>query len=717
MKIKNIIVSFIIVVIICLTSIADEGMWIPSELEKVYLEMKKLGLNLTLEQMYSVQNPSLKDAIVMLDYGQCTAELISPDGLMLTNHHCAYGDIQSHSSVENNYLKDGFWAENRSEELPCKGKTASLLIRIEKVTDIVLKNVTGEMTASEREEEIDDAMKKIKNEAELNTGYEATVYPMLKDNEYYLYVYETYKDVRLVGAPPSSIGKFGGETDNWMWPRHTGDFSLFRIYASPDGKPAEYSDNNVPLKSRYYLPVSVKGYKENDYTMIWGYPGTTERYMTSYGITQKIEQLNPASVKLKYKKMQIMKEYMDSDAKIKIQYADKYANLSNFWKKDLEETKALRRLKVADEKRKQEQDFLNWAEGNSERKQIYGNVIKDYEEVYRDKIKFKSELVVSYIIESTFNEGCEVVTFPFQMRFFVDSLNKKKINSALINDVKKKSEEHFKNYNEQIDRKIFLSMFEYFYKDIPKDMHPSFFKTVENEYKGNFSKYADYVYKNSIFASEKKFNEFLKNPDTETYENDPAYNIMQSLISNYMVQYYSQFALNSRLSTADRLFVAGLREMYPDKNFYPDANSSMRVTYGKVIPYVPRDAVFYNFSTTLEGVIEKEDETNEEFFVPEKLKQIYDNRDYGRYSDNGKMNICFIADNDITGGNSGSPVINANGELIGVAFDGNTEAMSSDILFNPALQRTIICDIRYVLFIIDKFAGATNLIDEMKIVE
>jgi len=717
MKIKTFLLAIFFVAGTYFSSIADEGMWIPSNLDKIYSQMQKMGLNLDMNQMYDVNKPSLKDAIVLLDYGQCTAEIVSPEGLMLTNHHCGYGNIQFHSSVEHDYLKDGFWAKTKKEELPCPGKTASLLVRIERVTDKVLSGIPFDAPDAMRNAKINEAIGKIVEDATKGNGYEATVYPMLQNNEYYLYVYETFRDVRLVGAPPSSIGKFGGDTDNWMWPRHTGDFSMFRIYSGPDGKPADYSDKNIPLKSKYFLPISLKGYNENDFAMVWGFPGFTDRYLPSNGVKFKSDYTNAASVKLKYAKMQIMKEYMDTDAGTKIKYADKYAYLANFWKKDMEESKAIRKLKVVEEKFKGEQEFKSKVNKDPALSQKYGKVISDFEEIYKERTDTKYTLVNFYFFETTYTYGCELLNFVKNYNYLVDSVKQGNVSGDLIESVKLNSEQFFKDYDFTIDKKIFAKMLKYFYDDIPKEFHPDVFKKVETEFGGDFNKYADYVYENSIFSTKEKLFNFLKTPDAKKIENDPAVLTYASMLENNNKIFARYSAYNARLVRAKRMYIAGMREIMNEKDFYPDANSSMRITYGKVIPYNPRDAVRYDYTTTLEGILEKEDAANEEFIVPEKLKSIFANKDFGIYGVGKKMPVCFLTDNDITGGNSGSPVINADGELIGIAFDGNSEAMSSDLHFDPALQRCINVDIRYVLLIIDKFAGAKNLISEMKIVK
>ncbi len=714
MKTKALLVLMGLSLLIQPAARADEGMWLPFFLGKKYEEMKAMGLKLTPEQLYDINNASLKDAIVALDGGGCTGEMISPKGLLLTNHHCGYGEIQSHSTLEHDYLTDGFWAQNEGEELVNPGKTASFLVRIEDVTERVLEEITNNTSAG-RNGAIRSISQKIEKEATENTHYNAEVKSMFAGNEFYLFVYETFRDVRLVGAPPSSIGKFGGDTDNWVWPRHTGDFTLFRVYMGPDGKPADYSVENVPYEPKHYLPISMKGIEKNDFTMIWGYPGSTDRYLSSYGVIQKMDQLNPATVKLRDAKMKIMKAAMDQDPKVKIQYADKIAYLGNFWKKDGEESKALRRLKVPEQKQALEQAFLSWVNADEERKETYGTVIPTFEEVYREKTEKEYSKTWWYIIETTFFQGSEILTFAFQNQQLGAMLEQESENlPAVLEETKAAAKDFYKDFHPGIDQEILATMLRYFYEETPADLHPDLFQTIEKKFKGDFDRYAEWVFKKSVFASEEAFMEFLEKPKAKKLEKDPALLAMTSIFGAFRNLSMLQADLDSRLAESKRLFIDGIRKMNDDKFYYPDANSTMRMTYGIVNGYEPRNAVSYDYITYLEGVMEKEDPSNEEFIVPERLKKLYEVKDFGRYADkNGKLPVCFITNHDITGGNSGSPVINADGELIGTAFDGNNDAMSSDIQFDHNLQRTIVCDIRYVLFVMDKYANAKNLIEEL----
>ncbi|HBF87053.1 MAG TPA: serine protease [Bacteroidales bacterium] len=717
MKSKLFIYAFAFLFTSSLFVKADEGMWLPLLLGKNYDDMQRLGLKLTKEQLYDINNSSLKDAIVMLDHGNCTGEMISSEGLLLTNHHCAFDDVQSHSSVEHDYLTDGFWAMTRADELPNNGKSASFLVRVEDVTARVLTGITDETSAADRKSAIGKAIKEIEKEATAENNYEALVQSMLSGNEFYLFVYETYNDVRLVGAPPSSIGKFGGDTDNWVWPRHTGDFSMYRVYMSPDGKPAEYSKDNVPFKPKHHLPVSLKGVQENDFAMIWGYPGTTERYLPSAGIDLKIKQTNPACVKLRDTKMKIMHEDMSTNDKVRIQYAAKYAFLGNFWKKDKEQIKALLKLKVVEQKKELEDQFEKWANENPEKQKKYGAVIKDINDSYKEIADNKYELAYWYFVELTFMNGAEIMTFSLNAYQLEEILKSQGDATQTIADLKKASEKHYKDYNAKTDMKIMAAMLDAYYKDVPAEFHPEELTEIYKKYKGDFSKYTDVVFAKSIFADEAKLNAFLEKPSAKVLGSDPALSIMKAFYKTFMKINMAKGQADQKLNKAERLFIAGLREMHPDKNFYPDANSTMRCTYGKVMPYDPADAVEYDFRTYLDGVMEKEDPSNEEFIVSPKLKELFKAKDFGQYGVDGRMPVGFITNNDITGGNSGSPVINANGEIIGTAFDGNSEAMSSDIEFDDNLQRTIVCDIRYVLFVIDKYAGAKHLIDEMDLVK
>lgn len=697
---------------------ADEGMWLPIFVERLnYIDMKEMGLQLTPEEIYSINNSSLKDAIAIFGRG-CTSELISDQGLLLTNHHCGYGRIQAHSSVEHDYLKDGFWAESFEDELPNEGLSATFLVRIDDVTSEMMSGLNDDMTEDERYKAVRTKGKEIANKAKEGTHYDASVRSFYAGNEYYLFVYEKFEDIRLVGAPPSSIGKYGADTDNWMWPRHTGDFSLFRVYTGKDGKPAKYSEDNIPMKPKHYLPVSMDGVKKGDFSMILGYPGSTERYLTSYGIKMALDVSNQTVVDIRDVKLKIMMEDMQADPAVRIKYASKYARTSNYWKYFIGQTKGLKRLKVYDKKLAIEEEFQTWVNSSDSKKGKYGKALSLIEKAYEEMNKY--ELARIYFREAI-SRGSEILsaasgTSKLKKELMEKDPDQEKIND-MVNGLKEKSKSFFKDYNAPTDEKLLAAMLEMYYENVPADQQPEYLKTIAKKYKGDFKAYAQKVFETSYFVSQERVDELLADPSAKKIEKDLAYQTIKSF-SNFYYEKIQPEAIkaNDDLDKGNRLFIAGLREQYPDKTFYPDANFTMRLTYGQVLDYYPADAIHFNYYTTLEGVMQKEDPNNWEFVVPEKLKELYETKDYGKYGEGDVMKVCFLTNHDITGGNSGSPVINGKGELIGLAFDGNWEAMSGDIAFEPELQRTINVDIRYVLFIIDKFAGATRLVDEMTLV-
>ena len=704
----------------------DEGMWLPMFVERLnYVDMQEMGLQLTAEEIYSINNSSLKDAIVGLSGGGvggffCTGEIVSEKGLLFTNHHCGYDKIQSHSTVEHDYLKDGFWAMSLEEELPNKGMAASFLVRMEDVTDSIIPFLSDTLTESERTAEVRKIRTRLAEKAEEDGKYTTRVSSFYGGNEYYLFVYTVYKDVRLVGAPPSSIGKYGGDTDNWMWPRHTGDFSIFRIYTGPEGESAKYAEENIPLKPAHHLPVSIDGYEEGDFAMVWGYPGGTERYMTSFGIEYKLDAFLPTLIEIFDAQLQAWKVHMDADQAVRIQYASKYAGLANAWKLFLGQTRGLKRLKVYEKKQKIEVAFQAWADAQPETSEKYGEVLKNLEEGYANLTNDFPVLVYTALAANS----PEILGYAAQYGQLLELLDSKADDAIIeetITQLRDGMAGHFKNYYAPADEDAFAALMEVYHNNVPLESQPEYFLELVDDMNGNFTFLADYVFNNSIFESQDQINAFLDKPKNKTLKKDPALKLSTEF-TNMMGQVMGQYRqANAQIGEFNRLFIAGLREMKPDKVFYPDANSTMRMSYGSVQDYIAADAVFYDYFTTLAGVMEKEDATNDEFFVEEKLKTLYANKDFGPYGEmvNGKerLNVCFLTTNDITGGNSGSPVINGNGELIGIAFDGNWEAMSGDIAFEPELQRTINVDIRYVLFIIDKLAGAQNIIDELTIID
>ena len=697
---------------------AGEGMWLPFLIDRLnYEDMQEKGLQLTPEEIYSVNHSSLKDAIVIFGRG-CTGEVVSDQGLILTNHHCGYSYIQEHSSVEHDYLTDGFWAESMEEELRNPGLTAKFLVRIEDVSNQVNEQLNDNMTQQERRQTIRQISNKIEKEATADTYYDASVRSFFKGNEFYLFVYKTYRDIRLVGAPPSSIGKFGGDTDNWMWPRHTGDFSVFRVYATPEGKPAPYSEDNVPLKPDHHLPISLKGVDKGDFAMIMGYPGGTQRYLTSGGVKQAINKRNPTIVNIRDKKLDIMKKAMDASKEIRIKYATKYAHTANYYKYFKGQTKGLKNLDVASKKEKIEKEFRDWVAQKPERQEKYGDALQNIEQGYSIRSQtLKAEIYISEAIR----RGSELLTYTHRnLKPLYEYLKADSSDQAINKQVKRiKSglENHFKNYHAPLDQQLLAKMLEMYYHNVPQFQHPELLDEYYDKYDGDFEEMAADIFDNSAFDSKDEIMDLLDNPKERKIRRDKAFKVAQAFSEKAKTIRKDRSEASALLGKGYRNFVAGLREMNPDQKYYPDANFTMRVTYGTVEGYSPEDAVDYMYYTTLEGVMEKEDPTDNEFIVPEKLKELYEKKDYGRYGENGTMKVCFLSDLDITGGNSGSPVIDGKGKLIGLAFDGNWEAMSGDIAFEPELQRTISVDIRYVLFVIDKFAGADRLIKEMDIVK
>ncbi|HLO92237.1 MAG TPA: S46 family peptidase [Lentimicrobium sp.] len=700
-------------------NLPDEGMWLPMFVERLnYADMQKLGLKLTPQEIYDVNHSSLKDAVVSLG-GFCTAEVVSGQGLLFTNHHCGYDAIQEHSSIDHDYLTDGFWAGSFEEELPNEGLTASFLVKMDDVTKMVLEKVKPEMTESERNSTIAKVIEILKSEASEDGKYEVSVKGFYNGNEYYRFVYKVYEDVRLVGAPPSAIGKFGGDTDNWMWPRHTGDFSIFRIYTAPDGSPAPYSKDNIPLKSTYHLKVSPNGVQPNDFAMIWGFPGSTDRYMTSMGIQSTLNDINPAIIKVGGVILDAMKKEMDASDAIRIKYASNYAQLANFWKNKIGESRGLKRLDVYDKKKEIERHFTEWVNADPQRKEVYGNVLGDMASVNEQLTSNNFNKQLWYFQMAFF--GSQAMAFPLQNQGIINILKSKQKGDELqasLAPLSEAAKEHFKDYDPTTEKMILAAVLQTFKNDMPAGSLPDIYNTINNKYKGDINKYVDYLFKKSILLDESRYFAFLKNPKLKKFEKDPALKLTNSFYNYFMTQAMTTGAAQEKMNKAERLFVDGLRKSYPDKVFYPDANSTLRLSYGQVLDYYPADAVHYDFATYVDGIIEKEDPKNEEFIVPAKLKDLILKKDFGKWHDkNGRLPVCFITNNDITGGNSGSPVLNGNGELIGLAFDGNWEAMSGDIAFEPALQRTICVDIRYVLFIIDKYANANRLIQELTFAE
>ena len=674
---------------------ADEGMWLLPLLQKLNInKMQDLGLKLSAEDIYNFNNSSLKDAIVQFG-GGCTGEIVSDKGLLFTNHHCGYASIQALSSVEHDYLNDGYWAMNLSEELPVNGLSVTFIDRFTDVTAQVEKALAKAKTEEEKEKAFMALKNKLEKEAvAADPTLNAVVTSFYAGNQYYLITSRTFKDIRFVGAPPSSIGKFGGDTDNWMWPRHTGDFSVFRVYADKNNNPATYSKDNVPYTPKRSLIISLKGIKENDYAMIMGFPGRTTRFMTSYEADETQHTINPVAIKVRTIKQQIWREDMLADPKVNIQYASKFSGSSNGWKKWMGMDETFNKLKVIERRTAEETKFMEWVNKDPKRVEKYGKALETIKEVIANR-----------------KEATYTHRYMYEAPYSIELV---RATSARYAGDKKDA--FYKDYSVGTDKKLAAAMLKVFKENVDPKYLLDVYSTIDTQFGGSIDKYVDWLYSTSVYTSAEKLTQAEK--DNVDLSKDPA-NLLRKDIINLQSKLIPFIEAGEKeFEEARKAYVAGVMEMGGDKPMYPDANFTLRLTYGSVLPYSPKDAVVYNYYTTLDGVMEKEDPTNFEFVVPAKLKELWKNKDFGRYAmPNGKLPVAFLSNNDITGGNSGSPVLNDKGELLGLAFDGNWEAMSGDVIFEPELQRCINVDVRYVLFIIDKFGGAGYLLDEMKLTE
>jgi hypothetical protein len=720
---KRLLFTFFFSVIFVLKSIADEGMWLPLLLgQQVYNDMVKRGLKLSKEQLYSINKPSIKDAIVIFG-GGCTGEIVSAEGLIFTNHHCGYDAITSASTLEHNYLRDGFYARVKADEIP-SGISVQFLLRIEEVTQMVLDSLKG-LTGAERIQRQSRVLNNLNIKfSDASQSIEARISNLFKGNQYLLFVYQRFKDVRLVGAPPESVGKFGGDTDNWEWPRHTGDFSVFRVYMSKDGKPADYSEDNIPMKPKWFLPISIKGFKDGDYTMIYGYPGSTNRYETSFGVKLKTDIDNPTLVKLRDVRLKYMFEEMKKDPEIKLQLASYYATIANYWKFYDGETKQLLKYDVYGQKKKAEEVFINWAKG----KPAYSTIFEEWGKAYDTWRPYAKNRM--YINEGIL--GSPLIAFAASLQQIEIALVQQgksagEIKKALGEATKARTE-FLKNENKASDEKILADITMMYYNDVDKQQHPIDFYRTQVEAWGKlndeqtYKKYARYVFEKSMIFDDAKWNAFIKNPDGNVLQDDPAYAHASAFIMNYQGKYSTKFQQFTTKNTEyGRLYLKGIMEMdtVKAKMMYPDATFTMRVSFGNVKSYRPRDGVFYDYVCTMKGVLQKYKPGDYEFDLPAKEIELAKKKDFGQYADKLKKDlvVCFITTNDITGGNSGSPVIDANGNLLGLAFDGNYEALSHKIAFDKDLNRTICVDVRYILWCVDKLGGASNIIKELKLVK
>lgn len=715
---KKIVFAFILIT--SLIAKADEGMWLPQLLNAMNMkDMKKNGLKLTAEQIYSVNKSSLKDAIVQFG-GGCTAEIVSNQGLILTNHHCGYSAIAYHSTVEKDYLTKGFWAMNKNEEIYTPNLTATIINRIEDVTAKVLKGVTANSTEAKTDSITKANIKQIEKDAITGTHYEAFVRPFFYGNEYYLFVVETFKDVRMVGAPPSAIGKFGGETDNWMWPRHNADFSVFRIYANKDNKPAEYSQDNVPYVPKHVIPISLKGYNEGDFTMVYGFPGRTQEYLSSYAVDMIMNESDPLKVSLREKRLNIMSVDMRQSDAVRIAYASKYAGIANYYKKWMGEMNGLKKYDAVTKKQVFEKQFTDAINVDPAKKEKYGNLFNQFQKVYTEYKVLNKQ--VDYYSE------CLMAIEAFNYaRGYVNLMGElKKKQKGLTNTfdgtlLEYKKLGFYKGYNQPTDIKICEAMLQEYIKGVGTGNRPPVLDSFIIANNNDAKKMTDFLFSNTSFVDKTKteamLNDLEKYPNL--YERDPVYYITSAIMKYYAGSVFPQFQYDEReINELEKLYIKGQQEVIKDKKFYPDANSTLRVAYGKVNSYKPKDGVEYNYYTTLDGIMQKYIPGDEEFDVPEKLRDLYAKKDFGPYANkDGKMQVCFTASNHTTGGNSGSPVFNGKGELIGTNFDRNWEGTMSDIMYNPNQCRNITLDVRYTLFVIDKFAGAGYLLNEMKLVK
>ena len=701
---------------------ADEGMWIPALLQKNEAEMQAMGMKITADDIYSINHSSMKDAVVLFG-GGCTGELVSEQGLLLTNHHCGFGWIQRHSTVEHDYLTDGFWAMTMDEELPCPGLTVTMLKNMVDVTEKILYNITDETTDEERAKLIKENIDKLVKAEQERSEYEVSVESFYIGNQYFMMFNEVFKDVRMVGAPPSNIGKFGGDTDNWVWPRHTGDFSIFRVYVGPDGKPAEYSEDNIPYKPDYHFTISLKGVEKGDFTFVFGYPARTNEYLPSVAVNQEANVVYPVVVDLRTQILDIYNKYQEKDPKVRIQYASKHAGLGNGWKKWMGVIEGIHNFKGIERKQAFEEAYNDWCM-QERRRMKYMHALRDFTPVYEEYEKYR--MATTYLTEAGFNIELFNFVSVFDPLTEVTKDTPKEDLDEIIGELRSTAAGFYKDYYLPIDKEVAVTMLKAYRAAQPEDFRPEILNEIDKKYKGNVEAYVDYVFKKSIFTSEENVNKLLngfKPSKAKAIAKDPAYVAYKSMIDFYRANIKDKSKeCNTRINNLRRVYMEGqmkmIPEVYPERNLYPDANFTLRVTYGKVGGFKPKDAVEYRHFTTLDGIMQKENPDIYDYVVTDRLRELYEAKDFGRYADkDGTMHVAFIAGNHTTGGNSGSPILNAEGKLLGLNFDRTWEGTMSDLVYDPSICKNISVDIRYVLFLIDKYAGCTRLINEMTIDE
>ncbi len=711
----------IFILLICcnkLILLSGEGMWLPFLLgEQNIDEMNGMGLKLSAAEIFSNKDASLKDAIVLFNKG-CTGEVISDSGLLVTNYHCAYSHIQALSTVDNDYMTNGYWAKSREEEIPLTDLTVSFLISVDDVTYKVLKNIDINLDENARLKVINERIDSIRAQVAASEDYTVKIVPFYYGNEYYMFVYEVFKDIRLVGIPPGEIGRFGGNTDNWVWPRHTGDFSLFRIYADTNNNPAEYSPGNIPYKPRKYLQISLKGCREGDFTMAYGYPGKTYQFLTSHAIAMLNGHILPQKIEFREERQKMIKAAMDNDDVAKIKYAAKYEDMSNALKKWTGILEGFERMKIIKKKEELELQFKKWSDSDSTLKTKYGTLDSGFEQLYKESLPFY--VAEEFLFETVLSTELIEFVSRFGSLLLFSEMDSLKAYNQNVESLKKEAGKFFRDYCADIDEKVFASMLEFYYYNVDNEFHPEIMDIIFKKTKGDFAEYSKYIYSKSLFVDKTKVDRLLENfsmASAAKIDDDPAFQVYSSFIDVYKNKVRPHLNLiDAELDSLYRKYVHGLTEMEPHRQFYPDANHTLRLSYGNIESYKPEDAVTYRYYTSLTGVIEKSFCEIQDYAVPDRLKELYNLKDYGIYGTDSIMPVCFIATNHTSGGSSGSPVLNGEGQLIGINFDRNWEGTMSDYIYDESICRNISLDIRYMLFIVDKYAGAGRLLNEMTIV-